>query len=541
MLKFGTSNIGKVFAGTSAVAGVYSGNNLIWTNATSTDTVFNVSKITSNVYANSTTYNNCKFLGFGVIPFDNQTAEITYGGITKTVTGSTSTATIVYFGQYGAETDDGTPDTGDITFKNVKQIAAMSFNSAKSTTSYVQCINSVTEWGSLEVVGDRLFYNTTITSLTIGNKVKKISISAFASASNLTSITLPASVQDLSYPTSMNDSSHGLLYISEPFSNCGADIIVNSNNPYFSSENGILFDKNKTILYHFPRSYQNSSYTMPNSVTFIQSGAFMTINSNLTTINLNNVTKINSSAFYLMIASSSVTFNGLNNVTQFGGSAFEGRSISALTLSPNLSFMGTSVFTDITSSITFNGYIGSQTFTTSSGPFSALKGTASGISVICNADIPSSFFARNTRASSNNVKISSLTLNNVSHIGSNAFAYVDFLGGQIFHIGDDALVSIGTSAFRYGLVTDTSGTEVTNYTVVIGPIISLGNYALQTFHTGSVWFTTEDEAPSTNDYTTIFGAISSLGPEFGIGVPDQFYDQYYYAWEDLQPYITAYV
>ena len=30
MLKFGTSNIGKVFAGTSAVAAVYSGNNLIW-------------------------------------------------------------------------------------------------------------------------------------------------------------------------------------------------------------------------------------------------------------------------------------------------------------------------------------------------------------------------------------------------------------------------------------------------------------------------------------------------------------------------------
>jgi len=539
MLKFGTSNIGKVFAGTSAVAGVYSGNNLIWSNVTSTDTVFNVSKITSNVYANSTTYNNCKFLGFLVTPFDNQTAEVTYGGITKTVTGST--ATTVYFGQYGAEADDGTVDTGDITFKNVKQIAAMSFNSAKSTTSYVQCINSVTEWGNLEVVGDRLFYNTTITSLTIGNKVKKISISAFTSSSSLTSITLSASVQDLGYPDTMNASAHGLLYISEPFSNCGADIIVNSNNPYFSSENGILFDKNKTILYHFPRSYQNSSYTIPNSVTFIQSGAFMSLNANVTTINLNNVTKINSSAFYQIIASSSVTFNGLNNVTQFGGSAFDGRYISALTLSPNLSFMGTSVFNYITSSITFNGYKGSQTFTISSGPFNALNGTASGISVICNADIPSAFFSRNARASSNNAKISSLTLNNVSYIGSEAFAFVDFLGGQTLNIGDNALDDIAASAFRYGLVTDTSGTEVSNYIVVLGPVTRLGNYALQTFHTGTVKFTTEDDAPLTDDYTTIFGAISSLGPDFEILVPDQYHDQYYYTWEDLQPYITPYI
>ncbi len=499
-----------------------------------TDIVFNVSKITSNVYKGSTTYNNCKFLGFSVIPFDNQTAEITYGGITKTVTGST--ATNVYFGQYGAEADDGTADTGDITFKNVKEISAMSFNSAKATTSYVQCINSITDWGNLEVIGDRLFSKTTLTTLTIGNKVKKITKGAFIGASNLTSLTISASVEDLGYSSTIETTSYNILGVNYPFEDCThLAITVSSSNQYFSSENGNLFNKNKTTLYFFGRNYQNSSYTIPNSVTFVQSGAFRGATV-LTTINLNNTTRVNSGAFS-NFTQRTRTINGINNLTQIGGSAFQGSDLSSIVLSSNLSIIGDKAFGGSPSSITFNGYKGSQTFSATLAPFRNVVPTSAGCAVTCNADIPSYFFAGTSTASA--LKISNLTLNNVSYVRDYAFNFVSFLATNMT-IGDSALIGIGESAFRNGNVTNSSGTAATNYTMTIGPIAWVDNYALETFKTGTVRFTTEDEQPSTEDYTTIFGAISSLGPDFNIEVPDQFYDQYYYSWEDLQPYIIGY-
>lgn len=529
MLKFGTSNIGKVFAGTSAVAGVYSGNNLIWTNAVP-DTVFNVSKITSDVYESSTTYNNCKFLMFRVLPFDNQTAEITYGGITKTVTGTTVTE--VHFGQYGAEADDGTPDTGDITFKNVKQIGLGSFNSAKSSSSYCHCLNNIVEWGPLEIIGANLFDQTPLTSLTIGNRVKQVYGSAFKNCPNLINLTISASVENFT-----DFKSDATALASGAFDKINMNVTVDENNQYFSSQNGILYNKNKTVIYYIPSRVLSSTYTIPNGVTILGSGALKN-NTILTTVNLNNVTQICASAF--SGCSNLTTVNGLNNVTQIGITAFGSVPLSSVTLSANLSYIASNVFTNITNSITFNGYIGSQTSFQGISPFNNLVGTSSGISITCNANIPAYFFEKSSTTASH-FKVSSLTLNNVSHIGNYAFSRVDFLGGQTLNIGDNALDVIGTGAFNGGLVTDTSGTEVSNYTVVLGPITSLGNYALQTFHTGTVKFTTEDEAPSTDDYKTIFGDISSLGSNFEILVPDQFHDQYYYAWEDLQPYITPYI
>ena len=53
-----------------------------------------------------------------------------------------------------------------------------------------------------------------------------------------------------------------------------ASISVNSNNKYYSSANGVLFNKKKTELLMYPGEKADKSYTIPSSVTKIHSSAF---------------------------------------------------------------------------------------------------------------------------------------------------------------------------------------------------------------------------------------------------------------------------
>ena len=50
--------------------------------------------------------------------------------------------------------------------------------------------------------------------------------------------------------------------------------VVDSANPNFCSEDGVLFDKNKTALLRYPVGNQRTSYTVPGSVTIICTHAF---------------------------------------------------------------------------------------------------------------------------------------------------------------------------------------------------------------------------------------------------------------------------
>jgi hypothetical protein len=48
--------------------------------------IFEVEKITSNTYANKTTYNNEEFILLDVYPKTNGIVRVTYGDVTKTIT-----------------------------------------------------------------------------------------------------------------------------------------------------------------------------------------------------------------------------------------------------------------------------------------------------------------------------------------------------------------------------------------------------------------------------------------------------------------------
>ncbi len=91
--------------------------------------------------------------------------------------------------------------------------------------------------------------------------VVKIADYAFSECLNLKEIFLPASLE------SVSETAFELCHNLQSFS-------VSANNPYFSSVDGVLFNKLQTVLYFYPCSKPATIYYVPNTVTRFAEGAF---------------------------------------------------------------------------------------------------------------------------------------------------------------------------------------------------------------------------------------------------------------------------
>lgn len=101
----------------------------------------------------------------------------------------------------------------------------------------------------------------TESSYRIPDNIKKIEYDAFSVCSNLTSITLSKNLFDL--PTTVFYECINLK-----------EIKVDASSKYFTSDKGILYNKNKTILISYPNGKTEASLTVPSSVNSINYRAF---------------------------------------------------------------------------------------------------------------------------------------------------------------------------------------------------------------------------------------------------------------------------
>ncbi len=153
-------------------------------------------------------------------------------------------------------------------------------------------------------------YKNDIKKVIIENGVESISAYAFSQCRNLISI-------DISETVSSIDNN-----LSNWIENCPnlTEFNVSENNLYFSSSDGVLFDKSKSTLIKCPENYQKTEYIIPNEVKTINMGAFLDCN-NLTSVILsNNITEIASLTFYNCAGLTSVTIP--DSVTSIWYSAF---------------------------------------------------------------------------------------------------------------------------------------------------------------------------------------------------------------------------
>lgn len=102
-----------------------------------------------------------------------------------------------------------------------------------------------------------------IKSIIIQNGVESIARAALWGCENLTNISIGA---DVGSPDKFDD-----WFVEQRKLET---IDVNKNNPYFSSNNGVLFNKDKTELLMYPAGKKDTSYVVPSSVTTIHNQAF---------------------------------------------------------------------------------------------------------------------------------------------------------------------------------------------------------------------------------------------------------------------------
>ena len=221
--------------------------------------------------ANVPVNNGDKFMVNGIAykKLTNTSCEVTYND-----SGSTGLPTPTYSGNISIPSQ---VSYGGTTY-NVTIIGRNAFLGCAS-------LASITIPSSVTTIGDSAFVNCIgLASVTIPGSVTTIGNGAFSVCSSLASVTIPSSVTTIGY---------------QAFSACTSlkVITVSSGNTKYSSQDGVLYNMDKTELICCPEGY-SGIVNIPNTVTTIGDYAFYNCSTLASVTIPNSVTTIRNYAFY---------------------------------------------------------------------------------------------------------------------------------------------------------------------------------------------------------------------------------------------------
>ena len=205
---------------------------------------------------------------------------------------------------------DSIETIADYAFYSCSQLKSLSI-SAKTIGDYAFSfcseLESVNFSDKLEIIGDESFNSTGLSEVSVPSAVSHIGERAFAT-------------------------------------NKIEKITVDENNQYYTSIDGVLFNKSETEIIDYPNYTQAESYAVPQSVTSIGEYAFGGDMQSLKNVTIpDTVTEIGNGAF--------MDFYGLENidipetVTEIGDNAFNGCSqLASITIPNSVTEIGASAF-----------------------------------------------------------------------------------------------------------------------------------------------------------------------------------------------------
>ena len=259
-------------------------------------------------------------------------------------------------------------------------------------------------------------------NINISNRITQMLTGTFLECSSLKNITIPESVTSIWYDAFSECSS--LENISIPasvavinnnvFDGCSRleSIDVDMNNQNYTSENGILFSKDKTEIIRYPSAKKEDSYTIPNSVMTISDGAFEGCN-NLIEIGVSDsITKIEDDAFEN--CSNLLKIQLPDSLTSIGNATFRScSSLETIQIPDNVTNIGSYVFEKCTNLETVNIPKGVQAI-----PLGMFKECIR----LKNIVIPDNITNINAGAFAECSSLESISIpNSVTTIGTNAF------------------------------------------------------------------------------------------------------------------------
>jgi len=215
------------------------------------------------------------------------TSDFIFKPDTNTITGYTGSQSNVTIPE--AIGDVNVEVIGESVFSGCSTLESINIGNKVTTigkNAFKDCKNltSLNIGGSVLTIADKAFWNCyNMKTLVIDDGVQSIGVNAFGACLSLTAINLPDSVTTIGNGafrqcSALTSITMGPIVDSigtGPFLYCDKleSIEVNADNTSYSSIDGVLFNKNQTLLIAFPQA-KTGSYAVPDSVTGIDDTAF---------------------------------------------------------------------------------------------------------------------------------------------------------------------------------------------------------------------------------------------------------------------------
>lgn len=188
----------------------------------------------------------------------------------------------------------------------------------------------------LKAIGRNAFWSSSkLTQISLPEGLLTIAYSAFYGCNKLESISLPKSLQEIE---------------SNAFRDCNSitSFFVDSENVMFTSdENGVLYNKDKTVLYNYPAKGADTEYIVPSSVTSVNNAAFANTSKLKSVVFEGSITQIGDSVFQNSSVESVTLPEGLTSIP---GYTFDGcKNLSSILVPNTVTSIGVSAFRNCTS------------------------------------------------------------------------------------------------------------------------------------------------------------------------------------------------